>query len=113
MDNSSPGKKHVEYTSMIRYLAEIEACDSSVFNESELGQMFYLDTTHCVIGKRKKKYNSFNIYDIFGSYIGKPSQHVKDLMLTELSSNEVWYTKAGHITCGMRNFNLQTMAKIY
>ena len=32
-------------------------------------------------------------------------------MLTELSSNEVWYTKAGHTTCGMRNLTFKQWLK--
>ena len=102
MGDPSRSKTHVEYTTMVRYLSEKEACDGSVFDQSKLGQMLYLDTTHCVISKRKKKYNSFNIYAIFGSYIGKTPQAMKHLMLQELHSNELLYTHVGHTACGMR-----------
>ena len=33
-------------------------------------------------------------------------------MLAELSSNEVWYTKAGHTTCGMRNLTFKQWLKL-
>ena len=68
----------VDYTDCVWYLSENNACDGVLFNQSELGQMFYLDTTQCVTGKRKKKYNSFNVYTIFGAYVNK-SENVKEI----------------------------------
>ena len=78
--NEDNYNKCVDYTKCVCYLSEIEACDAVLFEDSELGQLYSLDTTHCVVGKGKKRYNSMNVYAIFGSYVDKSPLEVKDLI---------------------------------
>ena len=95
----------VYYMECVRYLSENDACDGVLFDQSEPGQMFYLDTTHCVTGKRKKKYNSYNVYAIFGAYVNQSPEAVKDLMLNEIQTYKHWYSLAGQVVYGMRSMN--------
>ena len=101
----------VDYTECVRYLSQNDACDGVLFDQSELGLMFYLDTTHCVTGKRKKKYNSYNVYAIFGAYVNKSPEAVKDLMLNEIKTYKHWYSLAEQVVYGMRSMNFDKWFK--
>ena len=102
----------MDYTDCVWYLSENDACDGVLFDQSKLGQMFYLDTMHCVTGKRKKKYNSFNLYTIFGAYVNKSPQKVKELMLNEIWTNKHWYLLAGQVVYGMKSMNFDQWFKL-
>ena len=104
-------KNKVDYTDCVRYLSENDALTVYFLMKVNQDKMFYLDTTYCVTGKRKKKYNSLNIYAIFGAYVNKTPEKVKELMLDEISSNRHWYIKAGTVTVGMRNMNFDQWFK--
>ena len=82
-----------------------------MFDQSELGQMFYLDTTHCVRGNRKKKYNIYNVYAIFGACMNKSPETLKNLMLNEIKTCKHWYILAGQIVYGMRSMNFDKWFK--
>ena len=101
----------LDYTNDVQYLSEICACDATLFEQSELRQMYTLDTSMCVIGKGKKKYNPMNLYDIFASYTNKTGSEIKDLVLQEISENKHWYQQAGHVSLGMRGVTFDDWLK--
>ena len=98
--NSMESYRRLDYTNDIQYL-ELCVCDATLFEESELGEMYFLDMSKCVIGKRKKKYNPMNLYDIFASYTDISGTEVKDLVLKEIHDNIHWYRRVGHVPLGM------------
>ena len=103
--------KRLDYTNDVQYLSEICACDATLFEQSELKQMYILDTSMCVIGKRKKKYNPMNLYDIFAAYTNKTGMEIKDLVLQEISENKHWYRQASHVLLGMRGITFDDWLK--
>ena len=101
----------LDYTNDVQYLSELCACDATLFEQSELGQMYTLDISTCVIGKRKKKYNPMNLYDILVSYTNKTGSEIKDLVFQEISGNKHWYRQAGHVSLGMRGITFNDWLK--
>ena len=103
--------RRLYYTSDVQYIGETYACDATLFDLSELGQMYWLDTSTCVLGKRKKKYNPMNLYEIFASYMNKTSVEIEELVLKEISENTHWYRHAGHVCLGMRGMTFDEWLK--
>ena len=103
--------KRLDYTNDVQYLSEICACETTLFEQSELGQMHTLDTSMCVIGKQKKKYNPMNLYDIFAAYTNNTGSEIKDLVLQEILENKHWYRQAGHVLLGMHGITFDDWLK--
>ena len=101
----------LDYTNDVQYLSEICACDATLFEQSKLGQMYTLDTSMCVIGKCKKKYNPMNLYNIFAFYTNKTESEIKDLVLQEISENKHWYWQARHGSLGMHGITFDDWLK--
>ena len=99
------------YTNDVQYIRETYACDATLFDQSELGEMYSLDTSTCVLGKRKKKYNPMKLYEIFASYTNKTSVEIKEIVLKEISENTHWYRHAGHVCLGMQGTTFEDWLK--
>ena len=76
-----------DYVTMVKYLANSVSVPIERFEGSELSKMYYIDTSACVMGKHKLKYNPMNLYSLFGQYCGKTSKEMKNAMLAEINKN--------------------------
>ena len=103
--------KRLDYTNYVQYLGELCACNSTLFEQSELGQMYTLNTSTCVIGKRKKKYNPMNLYDIFAAYTNKNGTEIKELLLKEITDNIHWYSRARQVPLDMHGITFNDWLK--
>ena len=94
-----------DYVTMVKYLADSVSVPVERFEGSELSKMYYLDTSTCVMGKRKLKYNPMNLYSLFGQYCGKTGTEMKNAMLAKINKNYQWYQISGNVVYGMCQFD--------
>ena len=92
--------KKIYYKTTVQYLPDNMGMDIKVFEQHELCQQFYLDTSHCVT--KRKHYNSKCLYDTFAELCELSGSEVKEHLIKELETNYFWYGSASSACLGMR-----------
>ena len=91
--------KKIHMKTTIPYLPDHMGMDIKVFEASDLSQLYYLDTIHCVT--KHKHFNVMYMYDMFREYCGTPGKEIKQKLIHELETNTTWYTTASAACLGM------------
>ena len=79
----------VNYEDTVCYLPETWAMDIKAFDSSDLSDMYWMDTGHCIT--KRKRYNRHNLYSIFGEYANLCSDNIKQKLIEEIKSKPDWY----------------------
>ena len=95
----------VDYVSTIGALTEEYAMDIKAFDNSELSQQYWLDTSHCIT--KTKRYNRRNLYSIFGSYNNMTEEEVKHKVIMEINEHTEWYDTASSVALTMKGINFK------
>ena len=102
----------MEYCDLLNNVSERDSVNIDEFNSSDLYREYWLDTRNCVreIGRKHKKrvFNPFNLYDIFGSYSRDMDVDVKRYMMDEIKANIGWYSDTCQIVLNMNYSHLKT-----
>ena len=104
-DILSPIMETVNYEETVCYLPETSAMDIKAFDSSDLSDMYWMDTRHCIM--KRKRYNRNNLYSIFGEYVDLPPDEIKKMLISEIKSKPDWYSRAGMVCLGMRNTSFE------
>ena len=95
----------VDYVSIIGALTEEYAMDIKAFDNSELSQQYWLDTSHCIT--KTKRYNRKNLYSIIGSYSNMTEDEVKHKVIMEINEHAEWYDMASSVALTMKGINFK------
>ena len=101
--------KKIHMKTTIPYLPDHMGMDIKVFEASDLSQLYYLDTIHCVT--KHKHFNVMYMYDTFGEYCGTPGKEIKQKLIHELETNTTWYTTASAACLGMKGIQFMDWLK--
>ena len=95
----------------MRPLKEIETVMINEYEKLDISKWYELDTTHCFIGKKKPKFNTHCVYDIFASYCDLDKFQLKEKVTAEVAGNKEWYDRLGCVYFGWKDIDLNLWLK--
>ena len=103
--------KRVDYCSTVRLLKEIETVMINEYEKLEISQWYELDTTHCFLGKKKPKFNTHCIYNIFAGYCDLDKFQLKEKVTAEVAENKEWYDRLCRVYFSWKDIDLNQWLK--
>ena len=103
--------KRVDYCSTVCPLKEIETAMINEYEKLDISKWYELDTTHCFIGKKKPKFNTHCVYDIFAGYCDLDKFQLKEKVTAEVTENTEWYDRLGRVFFGWKDNDLKSWLK--
>ena len=81
------------------------------YEKLKISQWYELDTTHCFLGKKKPKFNTHCVYDIFAGYCDLNKFQLKEKVTAEVAENKEWYDRLGRVYFGWKDVDLNLWLK--
>ena len=94
--------QHIAYKKCLCNLNDEDVISIEEFDNSELASRYWLDTKHCIAGRKQNKINIQNLYEIFGSYTGHTSDEVRKMVIKEVNDNMKWYRSRANVPLSMK-----------